>query len=47
MSSSNYVSPSVLVNLKEELVVTGLINRLEIANGLKKLLINNGLYTCC
>ena len=35
-------SPSVLGNLKEELVFTDLINRLEIANGLKEVLINKG-----
>ena len=35
-------SPSVLGSLKEELVVTDLINQLEVADGLKELLINNG-----
>ncbi len=33
---------AVLGTLKEELEVTDLINRLEIADGLKELLINNG-----
>ncbi len=35
-------SPSVLGSLKEELVITDLINQLEIADGLKELVINNG-----
>ena len=37
-----HVPPSVLSGIKEELLVRDLINRMEIANGLKELLISSG-----
>ena len=37
-----YVPPSVLSGIKEELLGRDLINRMEIANGLKELLISSG-----
>ena len=37
-----HVPPSVLSDIKEKLLVTDLINQMEIADGLKKLLISTG-----
>ena len=37
-----HVPPSVLSGIKEELLVRDLINRMEIADGLKELLISSG-----
>ena len=37
-------SPSVLSEIKEKLVVTDLINQMDIADGLKELLIISGLH---
>jgi len=37
-----HVPPSVLSGIKEELLVKDLINRMEIADGLKELLISSG-----
>jgi hypothetical protein len=37
-----HVPPSVLSGMKEELLVRDLINRMEIADGLKELLISSG-----
>ena len=37
-----HVVPSVLSDIREKLEVTGLINQLDIADGLKELLLNSG-----
>jgi len=37
-----HVAPSVLSDLREKLEVTDLINQLDIADGLKELLLNSG-----
>jgi len=37
-----YVPPSVLIGIKENLLATDLINQMEVADGLKELLISTG-----
>ena len=39
--TDEHVSPSELIRIKEKLVVTDLINQLEIADGLKELLLSS------
>lgn len=39
---NEHVSPSVLNHIKQKLIVTDLINQLDIAYGLKRLLISSG-----